>query len=227
MTTATTTPVLAKERDVDLDALHPPVFYNVTGLETWNADSELANDSRPDTAQSDQMAICHFVVRVPAVATDYAIKIFQYGGDTDALILVDFDEPEDEFPKDHLETVRFLRGNGRRILADKLVTLLHEAQEDPDEVRIKIASLRDMAQLLVEQGRFADPSIGPDGWGVIHAQWRITGNGLLVMSFLGYGEVLLTARANKSPSQDRLRISQRMRAQDILREYGHLVPLRN
>ena len=50
-----------------------------------------------------------------------------------------------------------------------------------------------MARLLVEPACFADPAIGSDGWGVMHAQWRITGNGLLVMSFLGYGEILLTA----------------------------------
>ena len=119
MSTATTAPTLPKERDVGLDALHVPLSYSLTGLETWKADPELANGTRPDKAQLDPLANRCYVVRVPTVATDYAVKIFQYGGDRDALILVDFEEPEDEFPKDHLETVRFLRANGRPILADK------------------------------------------------------------------------------------------------------------
>ncbi len=222
MTMAATAPSLTKELNAELNAL--PMSNN-SG--TWNACSELANSTRPGISQSGQLETRHIVVRMSVVVTDWNTNIFQYGTDKDALILIDFKEPEDEFPRDHLETIRFLRANGRPILADQLVELLRDAEEDPDEVKIKVVSLRDMARLLMQHKDFDDPSIGSDGWGVVHAQWRIKGNGLLVMSFLDRGEVLLTARANEGPGQDKLRISRRVHAQDIVREYGHLVPLRN
>ena len=157
---------------------------------------------------------------------EYELKLVQYGDDLNALIIVDFGETTDEFPKEDQQVVKLLRENGRPILARKLVTMLRNTREDPDEPTINIVSLRDMARLLVEHNDFADPFIGPDRLGIIHAQWRIIGNGVLVVSFLGYGEILLVAQADESPDNQALDVSRRGPDQEILEEFGHLVPRR-
>ena len=227
MTTATTTPTLFRSEDPDFESLRIPVFYSTTDQRTSAITSQSVSGTQPDYPQLVTPRNRRYVVRVPTVPTACTVKMLQYGEENDTLIFVDFGVAEVEVPNTRWETAWFLRANGRPILADKLVTMLQEAGEDPDEITISIASLKDMARFLVEHGGVADPSIGPDGYGVMHAQWRLSGYGMLVMSFLGYGVVLLTARANEGPGQERLRISKRVRAQDILREYGHLVPLRN
>ena len=225
MTTATTAPAVFGEHENGFDAQRISMSSGTVTPEV--EESEPVDRTQLIRRHPVGTPDRRFMVRMLSGSTDCSPRIYQYGDDRNVLIVVDFEEPEDEFPKDHIEVVLFLRANGRPILADQLVAMLQEAEENPEEVVFKFMSLRDMARLLVEQKDFADPSIGPDGWGVVHAQWQIAGDGLLVMSFLGYGEVLLTARANESPNQERLRISNRARAQDILREYGHLVPLRN
>lgn len=229
MTTAATAPALSKERDADLNiSCFSALLCDAISHETHESESEpTSSDTRPAKHYSFEPASRHYVVWAPNGAAACAVRMYQYGEDTDALILVDFEEPKENLPRNHAETVQFLRTNGRPILAEKLIELLWEAEENPDEVTINIASLHDMARFMVEHGGLADPSISPDGWGVVHAQWRIMGNGLLVMTFLGLGEILLTARADESPGQARLRISKRASVQDILREYGYLVPLRN
>ena len=227
MTTAITTPALFRSEDSDLESLRIPMFYSTTDQRTSATTSQSESGTQLDDTQLVTSRTRHYVVRVPTVPTVCNVKILQYGEEKDALILVDFGVTAVEVPNTEWETVWFLRANGRPILADNLVTMLEEAEEDPGEVTISMASLKDMARFLVEHGGVADPSVGPDGYGVMHAQWRLSGHGLLVMSFLGYGVILLTARANESPGQERLRISKRVRAQEILREYGHLVPLRN
>ena len=88
----------------------------------------------------------------PPCRTACTVKMLQYGEEKDALILVDFGVAEVKVPNTNWETVWFLRANGRPILADKLVAMLQEAEEDPDEVTISMASLKDMARFLVEHG---------------------------------------------------------------------------
>ena len=154
------------------------------------------------------------------------VVFFQCGGDNDDLIIVDFGEPITEFPADHRGVVRFLRENGRPVLADKLYAMLKSVSEDPEGPTVNIASMQDMARVLAEYGSFADPSISPDGYGTIHAQWRIVGDGLLVISFLGRGDILLTAQADETTESNELDISQRGWAPDILGEYAYLVPTR-
>ena len=227
MTTAITTPALFRSEDSDFESLRIPVFYSTTDQRTSAIPSQPVSGTQLADPQLVTPRNRRYVVRVPTVPTACTVKMLQYGEENDTLIFVDFGVAEVEVPNTRWETAWFLRANGRPILADKLVTMLQEAEEDPDEITISMVSLNDMARFLVEHGGFADPSIGPDGYGVMHAQWRLSGYGMLVMSFLGYGVVLLTARANEGPGQERLRISKRVRAQDILREYGHLVPLRN
>ena len=227
MTTAITTPALFRSESSDLESLRIPMFYSTTDRRTSATTSQSKSGTQLDDTQLVTPRTRQYVVRVPTVPTVCNVKMFRYGEEKDALILVDFGVTEVEVPNSEWETVWFLRANGRPILADNLGTMLQEAEEDPGEFTVSMASLKDMARFLVEHGGVADPSVGPDGYGVMHAQWRLSGHGLLVVSFLGYGVVLLTARANERPGQERLRISKRVRAQEILREYGHLVPLRN
>ena len=153
-------------------------------------------------------------------------KLTQYGEDADALIVVDFEEPVDDFPVDHRDVVAFLRGNGRPIVAEKLVSMLEDMREDPDDSTIDIVSLREMAWFLVENKDFSDPFIGPDRHGIIHAQWRFAGNGVLVISFLGYGEILLVAQADAGHFEEILDISKRGPEKAIIKEFGHFVPRR-
>ena len=175
---------------------------------------------------SPQMVVPRCVLRPHPGTADYEVTLIQYGGDSNALIIVDFGEITSEFPKEHREVVKLLRDNGRPILARKLITMLRNMREDPDEPPISIVSLRDMARFLVEHKDFADPFIGPDRRGIIHAQWRIIDNGALVLSFLGDGEILLVAQADESPDDEILDISTRGLEQEILEEFGHLVPHR-
>ena len=227
MTTAITTPALFRSEDSDFESLRIPVFYSTTDQRTSAITSQSVSGTQLDDTQLVTPRNRRYAVRVPTVSTDCNVKMLRYGEERDALILVDFRVTQDEVPNTDWETIWFLRANGRPILGDKLAAMLQEGEEDPGEITISMASLKDMARFLVEHGGVADPSVGPDGYGVMHAQWRLPGQGLLVMSFLGYGVILLTARANGSPDQERLRISKRVRAQEIMREYGHLVPLRN
>lgn len=153
---------------------------------------------------------------------DHRVSFIQYGSDE---VLADFGEPITAFPTDHQETVEYLRTHGRPVLAEKLVTLLQNVNDDPDEPPIYISSLRDMARCLVEHKGFADPSIGLGRRGMVYAQWRIMGDGVLVVSFLGHDEVLLVAQASRGGCP--LDISESGRSQDIVKEHEDLVPRRN
>jgi hypothetical protein len=153
------------------------------------------------------------------------INFIQYGLDASNMVLVDFGEPITDFPTDHQEAVEYLRANGRPILADKLVTMLQNIGEDPDEPDVNIISLRDMARCLVEHRDFADPSIGPDRYSMVYAQWRIMGDGVLVVSFLGNAEILLVAQADRDGCS--VDVSEQGRLQDIFKGYEYLVPRRH
>ena len=141
------------------------------------------------------------------------------------MVLVDFGEPIADFPADQQQIVEYLRANGRPILADKLVTMLQNIDEDPDEPDVNIASLQEMARCLVEHRDFIDPSIGPDRYSMVYAQWRIMGDGVLVVSFLGNDEILLVAQADCDGSS--VDVSEQGRLQDIFKEYECLVPRRH
>ena len=153
------------------------------------------------------------------------INFIQYGPDASNMVLVDFCEPITDFPTVHQQTVEYLRANGRPILADKLVTMLQNIDEDPDEPEVNIVSLRDMARCLVEHRDFADPSIGPDRYSMVYAQWRIMGDGVLVVSFLGNDEILLVAQADRDGFS--VNVSEQGRLQDIFKEHECLVPRRH
>ena len=227
MTGAATAPILSEEANASVEALLLSVSCSDANSKTWEADYQPANNTQSTEFQHDKPRVYRYVIRRSADTTIYAVRTHQYGKDPDAWIFVDFGEPEAEFPRDHLAAVRFLRTNGRPSLADELVAMLQDIEDDSEEVVIDVASLRDMARLITERKNFADPSISSDRLGVIHAQWRILGDGLLVMSFLGREIVLLTAQADERCDREGLDISDRGHTLNIVRKYEHLVPNRN
>jgi len=80
-----------------------------------------------------------------------------------------------------------LREFGLEESADRLGYLQRLADEDRDEEPIAIPSLRHLTSFLMDERHLGQPDIGvsPDGVGL--AQWRVKGNGILVMDFLGSG----------------------------------------
>ena len=220
----TTEPLFIDEEDDNVNATHPGIFRGVAGRR--EVSGRYLDTVRNDT-QTAEPSTGYYVCPKTAETTYREVKFIQYGEDRDAFVVVDFLEPVAEFPEDHQEAVQYLRDNGRPVLADKLFAMLKSVDEDPDGPTVRVASMRDMARLLVEYGCFADPSISPDRYGTVHGQWRIVGDGLLVVSFLGCGEILFIAQADETAGQEELDISQHGLALDILGEYGHLVPLRN
>ena len=78
-------------------------------------------------------------------------------------ILVDFSDPESliepENPQ-YLEIVEQLRSGGREVVAEELIELLHDLQEEGEE--INTYSLQAMARFLIKNREFADPIFGPD-----------------------------------------------------------------
>ena len=233
MTTAITIPALLENRDTDPDTLRRRVSdYYITDCyiadyEPFRWDQEPTDSSELIEFQPPRMVTRRYLVRERAETIGRSVSIREYDEGSRTLLMIDFEEPENEFPKDHLEAIRFLRNNGRPVLANRLVAMLRDAEEDPDEAEIGIVSLRDMARLMVERQGFADPSIGSDDLGDVYAQWRTAGNGVLVINFLGYGAVLITAQADETAEREKLDISERGETRDILRKHGRLVPSRN
>jgi hypothetical protein len=175
----------------------------------------------------------YYMVSVPGGESTeliaYVTKIRQYGEGPTTIVVVDFEEPEAEaeaeFDGNHWQAVQFLRSNGREVLASKLVETLRNTEENGGVVNI--ISMRDMVRLMVRHQRFADPFISPDDYGIVYAQWRTEGNGIVVMSFPGGEEIVLTAQADAVPGLEELDISEQGDMHGIIRKYGHLVPCRN
>ena len=185
-----------------------------------------------ESGVSDIQAFASVVLKMlifplPADTVDHEVKFLRYGEDSDTWIVVDFGEPASEFPEEQQEVIDRLRSNGRPVLSKKLVTMLRDVQEDPDGPQINIVSLRQMAWLFIEQQDFADPFVGPDSRGIVYAQWRIVGNGVLIIRFPDDEKILLVAQADKTSDSEELDISIQGPKSGILEEYGHLVPLRH
>ena len=173
-----------------------------------------------------------------AIDDDVEFIYFQYGSNADTWVLTDFGEPTNGFPEEQQEVVDWLRNKGRPVLSDKVVTMLKDVQEEPDGPQVNIVSLKQMAEFLVEQKDFADPSIGPDRHGIVYAQWRIIGNGVLVIRFPGDEKILLIAQADAMPHHGhegasnidcqaadvKLDICTEGPMPEVLKEHAHLVP---
>ena len=154
------------------------------------------------------------------------VELYQFEDRPD-LVIVDAGEPLHDFPQDCQEVVRYLRDNGRLVLAGDLEAMLKEAEKDPDFNGVDFVSLRSMARLLVREGHYADPFMGPDWDGIVYSEWRIPGNGLLAWGFLESGELLSMVQADAVLGREKLHENIRGLEEEVLRKHGYLVPLRN
>ena len=99
------------------------------------------------------------------------------------------------------EMTEALRASGLEQSADRLGYLLRLADEDPDEEPIAISSLRHLTSFLMDERHLGQREIGASPHGVALAQWRVLGNGILAMEFLGSGLIRFAGSSGPS-SQD-------------------------
>ena len=145
-------------------------------------------------------------------------------------ILVDIPEI-DNLPggrtDEYHRVIEQLRSYGRPMVAEELLEMLRNIQEDPDhEVDIQVYSLQAMARFLIEHGEYTDPLAGHDPDGLMQIEWRIFGDGLLVMAFLEDEYIHCVAQAEPPDSDNALDISVELPMDQVAKEYGHLIPTR-
>ena len=143
-----------------------------------------------------------------------------------AASLVGVEEAEPEFGAEYQQVIDGLRNGGREALAGELIEMLRNCREDPEEAESKLPSLRNMARLLIERSELEDPIAGPSPDGVMQAEWRIAGDGLLVMAFLEDDVIHCVVQADADAQGGPLYRSERLSEKEALEEFGHLVPLR-
>ncbi len=116
-----------------------------------------------------------------------------------------------QLPVDHktyAEVTVALRDSGLEESADRLGYLQRLADEDPDEEPIATASLRHLTSFLLDERHLGQPEIGVSPHGVALAQWRVVGNGILAMEFLGSGLIRFAgASGPRSHDGESLRLS--------------------
>ncbi len=93
----------------------------------------------------------------------------------------------------HAEIIAVLRLFGLDVVADRLVYLCSLADDDPDEPRVEIESLRAMALFIMSERNLLDPRIGIAPDGLIQIEWRVPENGVLAMVFLPSGLIRFAA----------------------------------
>ena len=104
----------------------------------------------------------------------------------------------------HKEIIAVLRLFGLDVVANRLVYLCSLADDDPDEPRIEIESLRAMALFIMSERHLLDPRIGVTPDGLIQIEWRIPDNGVLAMVFLPSGLIRFAAVSGPyQPETDR------------------------
>ena len=206
MTTAITDVLSENTEDRPIQAWRmgmPDVPSTERLMENWTAMHSLFIGAdthlRPVSASPTRVVYSVSAAAIDHIDHNVEFIHFQYGSDADTWVLTDFGEPTSDFSEEQQEMVDWLRNNGRPVLSDKLVTMLQDVQEDPDGPQINIVSLKQMAEFFVEQKDFADPSIGLDRHDIVYAQWRIIGNGVLVIRFPGDEKLLLVAQADAMP----------------------------
>ena len=188
---------------------------------THEAEFRLYTAEAESTATNQNRLLVFVSAARPDATQEAEVTVSPYGN----VLVVDFGEPLSEFPDEYQATVNHLRENGRPVLADQLIEMLED--QEPDEAKISLVSLREMARLLVEQRDFDDPLIGADRRGLVHAQWTIAGNGILIWGFLEDRRILMVAQADESSiAPEGLDINERLPAEKVLDTYGYLVPRR-
>ena len=125
------------------------------------------------------------------------------------------------------DTIEELHNKNREIIAKELVQLIKDIEEDPyEDVELDAVSLRYFADFLISNDEFADPVVGPDpSNGIIQAEWRIFGDGLMVMAFKTNKQVHFIAQAEPSETE-KMRISEMLTKDEIIEKYRNIIPTR-
>ncbi len=102
-----------------------------------------------------------------------------------------------------------LRQSGHTEIADRLIYLQQEVEDDPDELPIDLESLRSLALFLLEDDGWGLPDpwicVAPNGF--IQIEWRFQPNGILAMVFPPSDSIqLVVLGASSSDEDERLNI---------------------
>lgn len=110
--------------------------------------------------------------------------------------------------KHHREIIDVLPLLGLRAIADRLGYLDEITKDDdPEEPRMALASLRALALFFVsEPPQDAEPEIGISPDGLLQAEWRVRHGGILAMKFRPDGLIQFAAFARKTGRQSPLRV---------------------
>ena len=155
------------------------------------------------------------------------LHFFQVYSSESSIVLIDFWEnviEEDTRDTEYSRVVTALRACGREIPAAKVVAKLQSAAERPEEPEIKLYSLQEMARFLLRHKDYACPLVGTDPYGIIQVEWRFDGNGLLVVAFLGNGDVHCVALSDATPSRDEMNESVQLSTEAVAETFGELIP---
>ena len=109
---------------------------------------------------------------------------------------------------DHREVATALELSGHDAIAARLVHLHRLVDEDPEEPRIPIESLRGLASFLLNEPRLPSPRLGVGPEGFIQAEWRVPEDGMLALKFLPSGFIRFAAvSAPVQPGIERRRVN--------------------
>ena len=117
---------------------------------------------------------------------------------------------------DHRDIATALEQSGHGAIAARLVHLHRLVDEDPEEPRIPIESLRGLASFLLNEPRLPSPRLGVGPEGCIQAEWRVPQDGMLALKFLPSGFIRFAAvSAPAQPGIERRRLNGTMPAPDV------------
>ncbi len=113
-----------------------------------------------------------------------------------------------EHAGDHRDVATALEQSGHGAIAARLVHLHRLVDEDPEEPRIPIESLRGLASFLLNEPRLPIPRLGVGPEGFIQAEWRVPEDGMLALKFLPSGFIRFAAvSAPVQPGIERRRVN--------------------
>ena len=124
--------------------------------------------------------------------------------------------------------VRKLQYADREDVAHELLELQEELQQEAEVCEFNTTSLWLLTDVLADHDEYADPALTADHRGMVYAEWRIAGNGILVWGFLEKERVLVIAQADvTSIFPQGLDVNERLSIRVAIEEYGKYVPARN
>ena len=156
------------------------------------------------------------------------LRFFQvYGSESSMVVLIDFWNnvvEEDEKSAEYLRVIDVLRASGREIPAAKVTAKLQSGEGDPDRAGVKLYSLQEMARFLLRHKGYASPIVGTDPHGIVQVEWRFDGNGLLVVAFLGDGQVHCVALSDATATREEMNESVQLSTDAAVETFGELIP---